>query len=88
MVIRGTPLAIGKPFAVRPGVPADRVAMLRDALAKAVRDPQFLADAEKMQIDIDPLRPTQVTKDFAAMMNQTPEALEAMPKYIKLESGG
>ena len=54
MVIRGTPLAIGKPFGVRPGVPADRVAMLRDAFAKAVRDPAFLADAEKMQIDIDP----------------------------------
>ena len=48
MIIRGTPLAIGKPFGVRPGVPADRVAMLRDAFAKVVRDPQFLADAEKI----------------------------------------
>jgi tripartite-type tricarboxylate transporter receptor subunit TctC len=88
MVIRGTPLAIGKPFGVRAGVPADRVAMLRDAFAKVVRDPQFLADAEKMQIDIDPLAAEQVTKDFAAMMSQPPEAIEAMLKYIKLESGG
>ena len=88
MVIRGTPLAIGKPFAVRPGVPADRVAMLRDAFAKVVRDPQFLADAEKMQIDIDPLTAEQVTKDFAAMMSQPQEAIDAMLKYIKLESGG
>ena len=63
---------------VRPGVPADRVAMLRDAFAKAVRDPQFLADAEKAQIDIDPLSAEQVTKDFAAMMSQPPEAIEAM----------
>ena len=88
MVIRGTPLAIGKPFAVRPGVPADRVAMLRDAFAKVVRDPQFLADAAKAQIDIDPLSADQVTKDFAAMMNQSPEALAAMAKYIKIEAGG
>ncbi len=88
MIIRGTPLAIGKPFAVRPGVPADRVAMLRDAFAKVVRDPQFLADAEKMQIDIDPLTAEQVTKDFAAMMSQPQEAIDAMLKYIKLESGG
>src|SRR5262245_27505228 len=88
MIIRGTPLAIGKPFGVRPGVPADRVAMLRDAFAKVVRDPQFLADAEKVQIDIDPLTAEQVTKDFAAMMSQPPEAVEMMLKYIKLESGG
>jgi len=88
MIIRGTPLAIGKPFGVRPGVPADRVAMLRDAFAKVVRDPQFLADAEKMQIDIDPLTADQVTKDFAAMMSQPQEAIDAMLKYIKLESGG
>ncbi|MBX9775131.1 MAG: hypothetical protein K2Y71_12040 [Xanthobacteraceae bacterium] len=88
MIIRGTPLAIGKPFGVRPGVPADRVAMLREAFAKVVRDPQFLADAEKMQIDIDPLTAEQVTKDFAAMMSQPQEAIDAMLKYIKLESGG
>jgi tripartite-type tricarboxylate transporter receptor subunit TctC len=88
MVIRGTPLAIGKPFAVRPGVPADRVTILREAFEKVVRDPQFLADAEKVQIDIDPISADQVTKDFAAMMNQTPEAIEAMLKYIKLDGGG
>jgi tripartite-type tricarboxylate transporter receptor subunit TctC len=88
MIIRGTPLAIGKPFGMRPGTPPDRVAMLRDALAKVVRDPQFLADAEKVQVEIDPLTAEQVTTDFAAMMNQPPEAIEAMLKYIKLESGG
>lgn len=88
MIIRGTPLAIGKPFGVRPGVPADRVAMLRDAFMKVVRDPQFMADADKVQIDIDPLSAEQVTKDFAAMMSQPQEAIDAMLKYIKLESGG
>jgi tripartite-type tricarboxylate transporter receptor subunit TctC len=88
MIIRGTPLAIGKPFGVRPGVPADRVAMLREAFAKVVRDPQFIADADKMQIDIDPLTADQVTKDFGAMISQPQEAIDAMLKYIKLESGG
>ncbi len=88
MIIRGTPLVIGKPFGVRPGVPADRVAMLRDAMAKVVRDPQFLADAEKVGIDIDPLTAERVTKDFAAMMSQPQEAIDAMLKYIKLEGGG
>jgi len=88
MIIRGTPLAIGKPFGVRPGVPAERVAVLREAFAKVVRDPQFLADAEKVGIDIDPMTAEQVTKDFAAMIGQPQEAIDAMLKYIKLESGG
>jgi tripartite-type tricarboxylate transporter receptor subunit TctC len=88
MIIRGTPLAIGKPFAVRPGAPADRVAMLRAAMEKVVRDPQFLADAEKLQIDIDPISAAEVTKDFADMMDQPPEAIAAMAKYFKAEGGG
>jgi hypothetical protein len=62
--------------------------MLRDALAKAVRDPQFLADAEKLQIDIDPISGAEVTKDFADMMDQPPEAIAAMLKYFKTEGGG
>lgn len=88
MIIRGTPLAIGKPFAVRPGAPTDRVAILRGAMEKVVRDPQFLADAEKLQIDIDPISAAEVTKDFADMMNQPPEAIAAMAKYFKAEGGG
>jgi tripartite-type tricarboxylate transporter receptor subunit TctC len=88
MVIRGTPLAIGKPFGMRPGVPADRVAVLREAFAKTVHDPQFLAEADKAQLEIDPLTTEEVTKDFAAMMNQPPEALAAMLKYFKAEGGG
>ena len=45
MVIRGTPLGIGRPFGLRPGTPTERVTMLRDSLAKALADPQFLAEA-------------------------------------------
>jgi hypothetical protein len=57
-------------------------------MAKAVRDPQFLADAEKLQIDIDPISGAEVTKDFADMMDQPPEAIAAMLKYFKTEGGG
>ena len=36
MVIRGTPPALGRPYGVRPGTPADRVALLRDAFAEGL----------------------------------------------------
>jgi tripartite-type tricarboxylate transporter receptor subunit TctC len=88
MSIRGVPLAIGKPFAVRPGTPADRIAMLRDAFIKTVNDPEFLAEANKAQLEIEPLTAEHVTKEFNDIMDQTPEALDAMAKYIKVEGGG
>ncbi|HEX2116240.1 MAG TPA: hypothetical protein VHM01_17690, partial [Alphaproteobacteria bacterium] len=83
-----TPPAIGRAYGVRAGTPADRVAALRDAFAKVMRDPAFLAEMEKAQIDVDPLSAEQVTKDFAAMLNQPPEAVAAMAKYFKVEAGG
>ncbi len=39
MAIRGIPQSIGRAFAVRPGTPPERVAMLREALAKTLKDP-------------------------------------------------
>jgi tripartite-type tricarboxylate transporter receptor subunit TctC len=81
-LIRGAPLSIGKPYAVRPGTPADRVAILRDAFAKVVGDPGFLAEAAAAQIDMQYIGAEEVTKGFTAMMNPTPEALELMGKYL------
>ena len=43
---------IGRPFVTAPGVPAERVAALRQAFAKTMTDPEFLADAAKANIDI------------------------------------
>jgi tripartite-type tricarboxylate transporter receptor subunit TctC len=86
VVIRNTPLAIGKPYGVRPGTPADRVAILRTAFAKAVHDPQFQAEAAKQMLEIDPIEAKEVTDDFNAMMSQPPEAVEAMRKYLKVGS--
>jgi len=43
---------IGRPFVTAPGVPAERVVALRQAFAKTMTDPEFLADAAKANIDI------------------------------------
>jgi len=84
MLIRGTPLAIGRPYAVRPGTPPERVAILRDAISKLIADPQFLAESNAAQIDMEHITADDVAKRFAAMMSQPADVLEAMHKYIKL----
>jgi tripartite-type tricarboxylate transporter receptor subunit TctC len=43
---------IGRPFVTAPGVPSGRVAVLREAFEKTMKDPEFLADAAKTNIDI------------------------------------
>ncbi len=47
------PLVVGRPFGAPPGVPTDRVAMLRAAFAATMTDPQFLAEAKALKIDVD-----------------------------------
>ena len=45
---------IGRPFVAPPEMPADRVKMLRDAFAATMKDPEFLADAKKGKLDVNP----------------------------------
>lgn len=86
MGIKSIPGAIGRAFAVAPGTPADRVAILRDAFAKAIKDPELIAEAQKAKIEMQFISAEQVLKEFNALMNQTPETLKEMGKYIKAES--
>lgn len=85
MAIKSIPMAIGRAFAAPPATPGDRVAILRDAFAKAIKDPELLAEAKKAKINMHLIGHDQVQKDFAALLNQTPETLREMGKYIKAE---
>jgi hypothetical protein len=86
MGIKAIPMSIGRAFAVTPGTPADRVTMLRQAFSKALNDPELMAEGKKAKIDFSFISDEQVQKDFNALMNQTPETLREMSKYIKAES--
>jgi len=47
--------ALGQPYVAPPGVPAERLVILRAAFAATLRDPAFLADAAKIPFEIDPI---------------------------------
>jgi tripartite-type tricarboxylate transporter receptor subunit TctC len=69
-------LLLGRPLAGPPGIPADRLAALRTALFATMKDPQFLAEAAKAGLDIDPVPPEEVMallKQFSAF---SPQILE------------
>jgi tripartite-type tricarboxylate transporter receptor subunit TctC len=55
----------GKPFATSPGVPADRVTLLRRAFDATMKDPAFLDDAEKAHVAIEPISGEEIQKIIA-----------------------
>ncbi len=52
--------AIGRALLGPPGIPADRAKSLRDAFEAMVRDPDFIADARRANLELEPLPGEQV----------------------------
>lgn len=49
------PTVLGRGVMTTPGIPADRLALLRAGFNAMVKDPKFLAETKKMNLDIDPI---------------------------------
>src|SRR5258707_1114783 len=45
---------LGRPFIAPPGMPPERVTVLREAFMATMKDPEFLADAERQKLDVQP----------------------------------
>jgi tripartite-type tricarboxylate transporter receptor subunit TctC len=65
---------MGRPYLAPPGVPKDRANALRAAFAATMKDPEFLADAEKAQLEITPVAGDEVEK-LVKDLYQTPKPL-------------
>jgi tripartite-type tricarboxylate transporter receptor subunit TctC len=86
MAIRAAPGAIGRAFAAPPATPADRVKVLREALARAVKDAEFLEEMKKARIEVGYIPPEEVLKMFNGLLDQPPEVQKEMVNYIKFGS--
>lgn len=71
---------ISRLFVGPPSVPPERDKALRAAFMATMRDPQFLAEAAKMRIDIDPLSADEVTDVLRKAAASPPEVLERVLK--------
>jgi tripartite-type tricarboxylate transporter receptor subunit TctC len=63
---------VGRPFFTSPDIPADRKAALRAAFDATMKDPQFLADAAKLDLEISPLGAATIDA-FLADLYRTPK---------------
>jgi tripartite-type tricarboxylate transporter receptor subunit TctC len=74
--------SIGRALIAPPGVPADRIAVLREAFDKVVQDPEFIAAAEKRGAELDPTPGVQVDKFRDQILNTPKELIEAADKAM------
>jgi len=65
---------MGRPFLAPPGVPPDRVAALRKAFMDTLTDKDFLAEAEKAQLEVNPV-PGDKIQDLVKEVHQTPKEI-------------
>jgi tripartite-type tricarboxylate transporter receptor subunit TctC len=72
----------GRPLVTPPGVPADRLKILRDAFNKSVNDPSLLSEAEKRRLEMDPGTGEELESLGKDVMTVSPEVIERMRKLL------
>jgi tripartite-type tricarboxylate transporter receptor subunit TctC len=73
---------MGRPFLAPPGVPAERVAALRKAFMDTMADKDFLAEAEKAQMEITPVSGDQIEKLMKEVYATPPEIAQKAATII------
>ena len=66
------PQTMARPFVTPPDVPPARLKALQDAFDKTMKDPEFLADAEKMRLDVNPVSGVAIS-EIVRKLYQTPK---------------
>jgi tripartite-type tricarboxylate transporter receptor subunit TctC len=71
-----------RPYPAPPRMRPEHVKILRDAFTKTMKDPEFLAEAKKKRLDIDPTTGEEVEALTRDVMNQPPEVVERLKKMM------
>jgi tripartite-type tricarboxylate transporter receptor subunit TctC len=72
----------GHPMIAPPGVPADRLKLLREAYANALKDPALIADIKKQEYDFDPVSGEELQALAKTVINQPPQVIERLKKIL------
>jgi tripartite-type tricarboxylate transporter receptor subunit TctC len=72
----------GRPLVTPPGVPADRLKILREAFNKSVNDPALKAEAEKRRLELDPGTGEELESLAKEVMAAPPDVVARVQKLI------
>ena len=72
----------GRPILATPGIPPDRVKLLREAFSKALKDPELLDEAKKKRLEIDPLTGEEIEALAKEVLATDKEVIGRMEKLL------
>lgn len=73
---------IARPFVMPPNTPKDRVHTIRQAFLATLKDPAFLAEAEKSKLDVDPVTGEALEKIVAGIYKMNPAMLAKLKEVL------
>ena len=76
------PGAFGRPILATPAIPAERVKILRDTYSKMLKDPEFVAEANKRQWELNPVSGEKLEALAKEVIHQSPDIVERMKKVL------
>ena len=71
---------LGRPMIATPGIPADRIKLLRDAYLKTFKEAEVVEEAKKSKLDLETLPGAEVETQIRDVMNQPKEVIERVKK--------
>jgi tripartite-type tricarboxylate transporter receptor subunit TctC len=73
---------LGRPMVAPPGIPADRVKILREAYSKALKDPALIEEVTKSRLDMEPSSGEEIEAVIKEIMDQPPEVIALVKKIL------
>ena len=77
--------AMSRPVVTNPGVPKERVAALRRAFDAAMRDPEFIAEAKQLNLEIDPKNGEELEQLVRDLLDTPPDVLKLVSTAIEVK---
>lgn len=68
--------SMARPYVAPPGIPADRKAALRKAFDETMKDPAFLAEAKKTDIEVHPVSGAEIDQLLTDLYNSPPQVVQ------------
>jgi tripartite-type tricarboxylate transporter receptor subunit TctC len=78
--------SVARPYAAPPGVPADRIAALRKAFDDTMKDKAFLDEAQKTDLEVQPVSGADVQALVADVYKSSPEVVKIAADATKSAS--
>lgn len=71
-----------RPYVLPPGTPKERVQIMRKAFHDTMKDPEFLAEARKAKLDVDPVTGEELEKTLRDLFKLNPSLLAKLKEIL------